>query len=68
MLLILMYHQIIEPQVDPEISVSKLEEHLKYLQENFNIIVPGQNLLKNNVCLTFDDAYIDFYHYIFYTV
>ena len=67
MLLILMYHQIINPKFDVEISINKFQQHLKYLQQNFNIVVPGQTLFKNkiSVCLTFDDAYADFYIYIF---
>lgn len=65
MLLILMYHNIVSSNLDPEISLGNLEQHFKFLQKNFNITLPGQNLLKKNVCLTFDDAYIDFYHYVF---
>ncbi len=67
MLLILMYHQIINPNVDVEISINKFQQHLKYLQQNFNIVVPGQPLFKDkiSVCLTFDDAYADFYIYVF---
>lgn len=67
MLLILMYHQIVHPPIDPEININKFKQHLIYLQQNFNIISPGQTILKNkpSVCLTFDDAYIDFYYYIF---
>ncbi len=67
MLLVLMYHQIVDPKIDAEISINKFLQHLKYLQQNFNIIAPGQTILKDkiSVCLTFDDAYVDFYHYVF---
>lgn len=67
MLLIFMYHQIINSRVELEVSVNKFQQHLKYLQQNFNIVVPGQTLFKNkiSVCLTFDDAYADFYIHIF---
>lgn len=67
MLLILMYHQIINPKVDLAVSINKFKQHLKYLQQNFNIVLPGQYLAKdrNSVCLTFDDAYVDFYIHVF---
>jgi Polysaccharide deacetylase len=69
MLLILMYHQIVNSSssLDLEISIKNFENHLSYLQTNFNIVVPGENILKNkiSVCLTFNDAYVDLYHYIF---
>ncbi len=67
MLLIFVYHQIIDPKFDIEISINKFQQHLKYLQQNFNIILPGQTIFKNkiSICLTFDDAYADFYMYIF---
>lgn len=66
-MLVLMYHQIIDPKLDHEIIVNKFKQHLKYLQQNFNIILPGQIGIKEkiNICLTFDDAYADFYIYIF---
>lgn len=63
-----MYHQIIDPKIDAEININKFQQHLSYLQQNFNIISPGQAITVKNkvsICLTFDDAYIDFYHYIF---
>lgn len=67
MLLILMYHQIIDPKNDIEVSINKFKQHLIYLQQNFNIVLPGDCLAKNkiSVCLTFDDAYADFYIHIF---
>jgi len=67
MLLILMYHQIVDPKLDTEISINKFQQHLTYLQKNFNIIIPGQTIFKDkiSVCLTFDDAYADFYCHIF---
>ena len=67
MLLILMYHQIIDPQQNLEDSLRKFKQHLKYLTKKFHIVVPGQKLLrgKTSVCLTFDDAYADFYQVIY---
>lgn len=67
MLIILMYHQIINTNIDISGNINKFKQHLKYLQQNFNIVLPGQALSKekNSICLTFDDAYADFYIYIF---
>lgn len=65
MLLILMYHQIYDPGVPIQITLDKFERHLRYLQNTFNISLPGQTLLRKNVCLTFENADVDFYNYIF---
>ena len=65
MLLILMYHQILNPAI-PQ-AAELFTKHINYLHANYPILLPGQPLQKNrlNVCLTFDDAYYDFYHYVF---
>ncbi len=44
-----------------------IEEHFEYLAKKYNIILPGEkvSLFKTNVCLTFDDGYFDFYHFVF---
>jgi peptidoglycan/xylan/chitin deacetylase (PgdA/CDA1 family) len=62
-----MYHQIIDPLEDLKVNLDKFEQHLKYLQQNFHIIIPGQKILRKkiSVCLTFDDAYADFYEFIY---
>lgn len=64
-LLVLMYHKIFEPS-SPDF-IEKFERHLHYLTQNFSIILPGDTLNSQhlNICLTFDDAYYDFYAYIF---
>ena len=65
MLISVMYHHIGHGRFsnDPEL----FERHLKYVIDQFNIVVPGDTLSKNqkNICLTFDDAYYDFYYYVF---
>ena len=65
MLVVLMYHRVIQTsfKADPESFV----KHVTYLANNFHIVTPGDALIKNkvNVCLTFDDAYFDFYHCVF---
>lgn len=44
-----------------------LKQHLTYIAENYPVVLPGDRLLskKLSVCISFDDAYFDFYHYIF---
>jgi peptidoglycan/xylan/chitin deacetylase (PgdA/CDA1 family) len=60
-----MYHQIVNSK-DPNCIIA-FKEHLHYLQDNYPIILPGNPISKNtiNICLTFDDAYFDFYYHIF---
>ncbi len=69
MLLALMYHRTgAGPWVDKYAnSKAMLREHLLFLKEHYPIVLPGDPLAKKklSVCLTFDDATYDFYHYIF---
>lgn len=60
-----MYHKIFNPEEPNNIQIFK--EHLNYLQHSYPIVVPGEPINKNtiNICLTFDDAYFDFYYYVF---
>jgi peptidoglycan/xylan/chitin deacetylase (PgdA/CDA1 family) len=55
-----MYHQV-------QNKISAFENHLRYISYNYPIILPGEKLQSNtiNVCLTFDDATIDFYTHVF---
>jgi peptidoglycan/xylan/chitin deacetylase (PgdA/CDA1 family) len=47
-------------------SLKKLEQHLAYVAVHFPTVLPGNLLPKGtSVCLTFDDAFFDFYHLIF---
>lgn len=59
MLLTLLYHR-----VD---SLQEFTDHLRYIKEHYPIVLPGDPLTKGkaNVCLTFDDAYFDFYHLVY---
>lgn len=59
MLLVIMYHRINNPVM--------FYQHLNYLYSNYPIVVPGDILPSTgvSVCLTFDDAYYDFYQKVF---
>lgn len=65
MLVSLMYHHINGDKFSN--TLETFETHLKYLIGNYTFVVPGDTLTfnKKNICLTFDDAYYDFYHYVF---
>ena len=65
MILTFLYHRINDIKYSN--SDLMIEEHLKYISEKYNIVVPGDkiNPFKINVCLTFDDGFYDFYHFVF---
>ncbi len=65
MLLSTMYHHINCDRFSN--SQEMFEQHLRYAIERFAVVVPGEKLSKekDSLCLTFDDAYYDFYHYVF---
>ena len=58
-----MYHHVNSDRCSNDLAI--FEEHLKYIKANFNTIFPGEKVEKNSICLTFDDAYADFYFLIF---
>lgn len=63
MLISVMYHHVNSDRCSNDLAI--FEEHLKYIQENFTSVFPGEKVEKNSICLTFDDAYADFYFLIF---
>ncbi len=44
-----------------------LNDHFHYVSEHYNTVLPGDKLsyFKTDICLTFDDATIDFYEYVY---
>jgi peptidoglycan/xylan/chitin deacetylase (PgdA/CDA1 family) len=64
-ILALLYHRINGGQYSN--SLQMFRSHIGHLARNFPIVIPGDPLLpgKMAVCLTFDDAYFDFYHYVY---
>jgi peptidoglycan/xylan/chitin deacetylase (PgdA/CDA1 family) len=63
MLLILMYHRVHGVGRVPD----ALGTHLRYLCDHHPLVLPGDALTHGsiNVCLTFDDATVDFRHQVF---
>jgi len=65
MLLAIMYHRVgVGKHANSE---EMLRSHLSYLKEHYEIVLPGDPLPKRklSVCLTFDDASFDFYHFAY---
>jgi peptidoglycan/xylan/chitin deacetylase (PgdA/CDA1 family) len=60
-----MYHRIFDANVKD--TVSAFADHLTSLAKQYPIVLPGDPLTPNrlSICLTFDDAYCDFYHLVF---
>lgn len=63
MLLILMYHRV-HGMGGGQIALC---QHLRSLVTRYPVVLPGQRLEegKLSVCLTFDDATVDFYHLVY---
>jgi len=64
MLLALLYHKIGSGKYANPLPI--LESHLRWIADNYPTALPGENHASRlHVCLTFDDAYFDFFHLIF---
>lgn len=58
-----MYHHVNSDRCSNELKV--FEEHLKYISQNYTSLFPGEEVTSKSICLTFDDAYADFYYFIY---
>ena len=67
MLMVAMYHHINSDDLGLSNELQLFRQHLAYIKDNFYCVLPGEELSDTNmnICLTFDDAYFDFYHYVF---
>lgn len=65
MLNIYMYHQINKPP--RERNLAAFEHHLANIAQHYAVVLPGEPLEQSrpSLCLTFDDAYCDFYFNVF---
>lgn len=65
MLLVLLYHRI--NAIKYSNMLDMFQPHIKFIAEHYPVVLPGDPLPSGKiaVCLTFDDAYFDFYHYVF---
>lgn len=58
-----MYHHVNSDRCSNDLHI--FEEHLKYIKSKFTSIFPGEDIIGDCVCLTFDDGYVDFYYLIY---
>jgi len=58
-----MYHHVNSDRCSNDLDI--FQKHLEYICNNFTTLFAGEKQKGNCVCLTFDDAYADFYFYIF---
>lgn len=65
MLTVVMYHHINSDDLPLSNSDQMMDAHLKLISERFATLFPGDTSVSGGICLTFDDAYYDFYHYVF---
>ncbi len=65
MMLAFLYHRVGDGKYAN--SPAMMEKHLSWIAERFRVVLPGEPLRRfsTDVCLTFDDATYDFYHYLF---
>lgn len=63
MLNVVMYHHINSDDLPLSNTDDMMEAHLRLISERYTSVFPGQEA-PNPICLTFDDAYYDFYHYV----
>ena len=65
MLLTLLYHRLGKGRYAN--SFEMLNSNLQYISKNYKTVVPGDKLsyFKTEVCITFDDATIDFYENVY---
>ncbi|HRE32021.1 MAG TPA: polysaccharide deacetylase family protein, partial [Candidatus Berkiella sp.] len=61
----LMFHRVQDQS--QHYSHEQFSRYLSYLKQHFPIVVPGDPLPTNGIaiCLTFDDAYFDFYQFVY---
>ena len=63
-LIICMFHRV--SNSDDLSQWHRVSAWLKQIVQRYPVVAPGQALKPGvNICLTFDDAYADFYHYVF---
>lgn len=65
MLPVVMYHHINSDDLPLSNTQEMMEAHLRLISERYTTVFPGEEADSNAICLTFDDAYFDFYHYVF---
>lgn len=65
MLTVVMYHHINSDDLPLSNSDVMMSAHLELISERYTTVFPGDPITSRSICLTFDDAYYDFYYYVF---
>lgn len=65
MLQAVMYHHINSDDLPLSNSDVMMQAHLCLISERYTTLFPGDESADRSICLTFDDGYYDFYHYVF---
>lgn len=63
MLISIMYHHVNSDRCSNGLAL--FEAHLQYISRHYTSLWPSDPVVKNSVCLVFDDAYADFYFLIY---
>lgn len=65
MLICPLYHRVNKEVYSNPLEI--MDAHICHIARHFNVVLPGEPLHRKrlNVCLTFDDAFFDFYHLVF---
>ena len=66
MLLSFTYHHVNSDQFSNKLEV--IEKHFEYISTRYKTIFPAEyraSIFNLQLCLVFDDAYYDFYHYVY---
>ena len=60
-----MYHHVGADKLSNSLPI--IEKHFQFIKDNFNVVLPGEQLIEDavNICLVFDDASYSFYSYAF---
>lgn len=64
MIPVVMYHHVNSDDLPLSNTAEMMADHLRLVSERYTSIFPGEEA-ENPICLTFDDGYYDFYHYVF---
>ena len=65
MLPVVMYHHINSDDLPLSNTDTMMDAHLRLIAQRYTTLFPGETSSSASICLTFDDAYFDFYHYVF---
>lgn len=65
MIPVIMYHHVNSDDLPLSNSDVMMKAHLELISERYTTIFPGEPITNRSICLTFDDAYYDFYYYVF---